>query len=233
VQVFESLDELSNAAADAFCKAAKEAIEQRGVFRVTLSGGSTPKRLYELLATKELPWQNIEFYWGDERNVTEDNLDSNYRMVREALLSHLPADSLHAFPVPVDPDNPAATAEAYEKTLRETFAGSDVPTWDLALLGMGDDAHTASLFPETKAIEQNDRWFVENWVPKMKTYRYTLTAPAINSARQRWFLIGGSNKRQALASVRSSASDLPAALFPSRLIESPTWFVTRDAVATA
>ncbi|MCC9656982.1 6-phosphogluconolactonase [Rhodopirellula halodulae] len=231
--IFETLDDLSNSAADAFCKLATETIEQRGVFRVTLSGGSTPKRLYELLAKKELPWDKIEFYWGDERNVTADHSDSNYRMVREALLSHLPQESLRAFPVPVDPDNPAASAEAYEKTLRETFAGQDTPTWDLALLGMGDDAHTASLFPETEAISETDRWFVENWVAKMETYRYTLTAPAINSARNKWFLIGGANKRQALASVRSQASDLPVALFPSRLVESPEWFITRDAVFEA
>lgn len=230
MQIFDTLDQLSAATATAFCDLAKEAIAKRGVFRVTLSGGSTPKRLYELLATKELPWQNIEFYWGDERNVTEDHADSNCRMVRGALLNHLPAEAVNAFPVPVDPNDPAATALAYETKLRETFAGQDAPVWDLALLGMGDDAHTASLFPETDAIDRNDRWFVENWVPKLDTFRYTLTQPAINSARQRWFLVGGANKRQALASVRSAATDLPPRLFPSRLIDSPKWFVTRDAV---
>lgn len=239
LHLFPSTDELSVAVADAFCHCAADAIGQRGLFRVSLSGGSTPKKLYELLAKRDLDWDHIHWFWGDERNVPHDHADSNYRMVREALLNHLPAEQVHAYPVPVDPNDPAATARQYEATMKEAFAGDEFPQWDLALLGMGDDAHTASLFPGTKAIDEQGRWFVENHVEKFDAYRYTLTARAINSARQRWFLIAGANKQTALAQVwkadpeRTEAGKIAATQvdqYPSQLIKSPTWFVTQDAI---
>ncbi|TWT87026.1 6-phosphogluconolactonase [Neorhodopirellula pilleata] len=239
LHVFPSLDELSVAVADAFCRSAAEAISQRGTFRVALSGGSTPKRLYELLAKRELDWDHIEWYWGDERNVPHDHDESNFRMVSEALLDHFPSAQANAFSVPVDTNDPVRSADRYEAKLKDVFHGQAFPQWDLALLGMGDDAHTASLFPDTAAISENERWFVANYVPKFEAYRYTLTAPAINSARQRWFLIAGANKRDALARVwqsdpnRTEADQLVAAQverYPSQLIQSPTWFVTQDAM---
>jgi 6-phosphogluconolactonase len=228
IQSFPTLDELHQAAADSFCQCASEAITERGIFRVTLSGGSTPKKLYELISERELDWNRIEWFWGDERNVPHDHADSNYRMVREALLDQLPPEQVHAYPVPVDPSNPTATAEQYEARLRDLFAGETWPQWDLALLGMGDDAHTASLFPGTSAIAEARRWFVENHVSKFDAYRYTLTAPAINSARQRWFLVAGANKKEALNQVWNGPHQVDQ--FPSQLIESPTWFVTQDAM---
>ncbi|SMP48873.1 6-phosphogluconolactonase [Neorhodopirellula lusitana] len=223
-----SLDELSTTVADAFCELAAESISQRGVFRVSLSGGSTPKRLYELLAKRDLDWDNIHWFWGDERNVPHDHDDSNYRMVREALLNHLPQDQVHAFPVPVDPSNPAETAKQYEAILRKEFAGQATPQWDLSLLGMGDDAHTASLFPGTLAINEQQRWFVENFVAKFDAYRYTLTAPAINSSRYKWFLIAGANKQVALDQVWNH--DRQVNTIPSQLIESPIWYVSQEAM---
>jgi len=230
IQTFADLAELSSAAADRFGELAEQAIEKNGVFRVTLSGGSTPKRLYELLAERTLPWSKIEFYWGDERNVTADDPDSNYRMVREALLDRLPAGQVQAFPVPVDPTDPPGTAAAYERALRRTFPDLQHPSWDLALLGMGDDVHTASLFPGTAAISRTDRWFVENPVPQLDTLRYTLTAPAINSARVRLFLVSGEKKRNALAKVLSG-NEYDPNQYPSQLIESPEFYVTADATA--
>lgn len=228
IQTFPNLDELHQAAADSFCQCAGEAIDQRGIFRVTLSGGSTPKKLYEMLAERDLPWDQIQWFWGDERNVPHDHADSNYRMVREALLDKLPPEQVHAFPVPVDPSSPEQTAKDYEAQLREVFAGESWPQWDLALLGMGDDAHTASLFPGTSAIGEQQRWFVENYVAKFEAYRYTLTAPAINSARQKWFLVAGTNKQDALAKVWGDTRRVDD--FPSQLIESPKWFVNQDAM---
>lgn len=237
--VFKDKQELALAAADAFCELARDCVSQRGVFRVSLSGGSTPKGLYELLAKRDLPWNQIEWYWGDERNVNPSHDDSNAKMVREALLNHLPQENVHAFAVPVNVDDPAQTAIQYESTLRSRFEGQDWPVWDLALLGMGDDAHTASLFPETEAITENQRWFVENFVPKFDAYRYTLTAPAINSAIHRWFLISGENKREAVSHTSLAASppaEAQPSLYPVQLIDrvvSPSparWFVTQDAV---
>lgn len=230
IQTFPTLDELHQTAANSFCDCARDAISQRGVFRVSLSGGSTPKKLYEILSERELDWDRIQWFWGDERNVLHDHSDSNYRMVREALLDRLPPEQVHAFPVPVDPSNPKQTALDYEAQLREVFAGEPCPQWDLALLGMGDDAHTASLFPGTTAIDEQQRWFVENHVPKFEAYRYTLTAPAINSARQKWFLVAGANKQDALAKVWGDARRVYE--FPSQLIDSPTWFVTQEAMPT-
>lgn len=230
IQTFADLDELSSAAADRFCELAEAKIKKQGIFRVTLSGGSTPKRLYQMLAERTLPWDKVEFYWGDERNVATDDDQSNYRMVREALLDRLPSEQVHAFPVPVSPADPVGTAAAYERTLRRTFPDLQYPAWDLALLGMGDDAHTASLFPGTSAINQTDRWFVDNSVPQLGTTRYTLTAPAINSARVRIFLVSGEKKRNALAKVLSD-NEYDPNQYPSQLIESPEFYVTADATA--
>ena len=225
---YQTLDELHQAAADAFCQMATERVSERGAFSVSLSGGSTPKRLYELLASRDLPWSQIHWFWGDERNVPHDHEDSNYRMVSRAILDHVPtpAENIHA--VPVNVGQPAEAALDYESELRTFFAGQALPAWDLVLLGMGDDAHTASLFPGTKALGESKRWFVENWVEKYDAHRYTLTAPAINSGREIWFLVSGQAKREALASVRSDRR-CPQQ-YPSQLIEPTRWFVTRDAI---
>ena len=228
ISPFDSLPELHQEAVNAFCELAKARTQAAGKFSVSLSGGSTPKRIYEMLSECDLPWSQIHWFWGDERNVPHDHPDSNFRMVSEALLDRvaIPASNVH--PVPVNVDNPAAAANAYEQTLREHFSGDSFPAWDLALLGMGDDAHTASLFPETKALGESKRWFVENWVEKFDGYRYTLTAPAINSARQSWFLVAGANKRDALANVLSA--DRNPQRYPSQLISPSRWFVTADVV---
>jgi len=224
--VFDQLDELQSAAAGAFASLATESIEQTGTFRVALSGGSTPRRIYELIAGKSLPWDQIHWYWGDERNVPPDDSDSNFRMVREALLNRveIPANKIRR--VPVDADQPEVAAAQYERTLREDFAGDAFPRWDLVLLGLGDDAHTASLFPGTSALKEGQRWFVANWVEQLDAFRYTLTAPAINSGQQIWFLASGNAKRQALAAVLG-AEQKPVD-YPAQLIQPTRWLVTRD-----
>jgi 6-phosphogluconolactonase len=229
IKPFPTLPELHQAAVDAFCDLAKSTVDANGAFRVSLSGGSTPKRIYEMLAQRDLPWQSIHWFWGDERNVPHEHADSNFLMVRSALLDHVPIPQANVHAVPVDVDDPKSAAKQYEATLREHFAGESFPRWDLALLGMGDDAHTASLFPQTKALQETTRWFVENWVEKFDAYRYTLTAPAINSAKQSWFLIAGENKQQALARVFSNHHEPET--YPSQLVSPSRWFICADAVA--
>jgi len=229
IDPYQTIDQLYAAAADSFCELAVKCIRDAGRFRVSLSGGSTPKQLYEILSNRDLPWANIHWFWGDERNVPHSDADSNYLMVRDALLDRVSAPASNVHPVPVNVDDPAAAAVAYEATLKQHFPGQSMPAWDLALLGMGDDSHTASLFPGTKAIGETERWFTENWVEKFDSYRYTLTAPAINSAKQSWFLVSGVGKKTALANVLGDTR-VPG-LYPSQLISPTRWFVTVDAMA--
>ena len=226
-ETFDSLSQLHEAATNAFRELANSCLEANGKFRVSLSGGSTPKRLYEMIAELELPWDDVHFFWGDERNVPLDHLDSNARMVREALLDRIDIPAANVHEVPVNVGEPALAAEVYEQSLRRIFSDAKFPVWDLVLLGMGDDAHTASLFPSTKALQERERWFVENWVEKFDAFRYTLTPPAINSANEIWFLVSGSGKREALAHVLSTEKKTD--LYPSQLVSPSRWFVTRDA----
>lgn len=231
---------LAEAACRSFCDLATATIEHSGVFRVALSGGSTPKRLYQLLSTESLPWDKIELYWGDERNVPHDHNESNFKMVKLALLDPAKVPEASFFPVPTTAGSPAEVAVEYERILRTQFHESESdsdgviewPAFDLVLLGMGDDAHTASLFPETDAITESSRWFTSNWVAKLETYRYTLTAPAINAAANVWFLITGENKQEALEKVWGN--DRNVARYPSQLIDPKDgvlwWMVSQEAV---
>lgn len=230
---FDNAKELAENACQCFCDLARATIEQSGVFRVALSGGSTPKVLYQLLSKEDLPWEQIELYWGDERNVPSDHQDSNYKMVNDALLTPASVPQENVFPIPTTVGNPVEVALTYERTLRTQFdEGDEWPSFDLVLLGMGDDAHTASLFPQTDALNENRSWVASNWVAKLDTYRYTLTAPAINAAANVWFLITGENKRQALANVWGEKRATEN--FPSQLIEPVDgvlwWMVSKEAM---
>lgn len=227
MEIFDELSQLHEATTQAFCDLANTSIESNGIFRVALSGGSTPKRIYELIAERKLDWPHIHWFWGDERNVPLDHADSNARMVHEALLDRvdIPRSNIHE--VPVDVETPAEAAKQYEQILRQHFGEATFPMWDLALQGLGDDAHTASLFPETDAVQEHKRWFVENWVEKLGSYRYTLTAPAINSARQIWFMVAGNGKQNALKTVLSGPN--APELYPAQLINANRWLVTQDA----
>ena len=160
--------------------------------------------------------------------MPHDHDDSNFRMVTDALLDHIacPKENIHA--VPVNLGQPADAASLYETELQKFFAGQAFPVWDLVLLGLGDDAHTASLFPHTSAVDESVRWFVDNWIEKFNAYRYTLTAPAINSAREIWFLVSGRAKRAAMTHVLAG-DDCPQQ-YPSQLIKPTRWFVTSDAM---
>jgi ribulose-phosphate 3-epimerase len=189
----------------------------QGRFAVSLSGGSTPRRLYQLLAEppfrEAMPWDRIHWFWGDERFVPPDHPDSNYRMVREALLSRAPVPAANIHPVETG-GVPAAAARAYEQTLK-TYYGAETldparPLFDVELLGLGPDGHTASLFPGTKVLDERRRWVAEIVGAKPEA-RITLTYPVLESSRHTAFLVAGGDKREPLARVLAHDRELPAA----------------------
>lgn len=193
------------------------AIQQRGQFTIALSGGSTPKPLYEAIAKQNLPWDKIHVFWGDERYVPPDHPDSNELMARRAWLDHvnIPVTNIHA--IPTDEADPALAATKYERHLQQFFhsVSGELPSLDVVLLGMGDDAHTASLFPHTAALKVRDRLITVG--NKDSSIRITFTYPFINSARSVIFAVAGANKRPALAQVFAPVAD--DFTYPSRLIQ--------------
>jgi len=230
--------ELFEAAAEEVVRAANQAVAQRGRFTIALSGGSTPKNLYTLLATNartSLPWDRMYFFWSDERHVPPADPESNYRMAEEAMLSKIPVAASNVFRVPTENPDAAAAAEAYEQTLRKFFAveAGQVPRFDLILLGMGPDGHTASLFPETAALREKSRLVVANWVEKLKTSRITFTLPLLNAARGVAFLVSGTDKASALHEVLEG--NAPGEQYPARLVQpidgKLIWFLDRAAAS--
>jgi len=228
-------EQVALAARNWFVSIAIMSILQRDRCIVALSGGSTPKRLYQLLA--ELPeglidWSKVHLFWGDERNVPSDHVDSNFRMVREALIDRIigPKPVVHA--VPTDGRTPAEAAINYERTMRQ-LAGSSPFIFDIVLLGLGDDAHTASLFPETTALKVLNRWVVENEVPKLSTHRITLTAPILNASRNTAFLICGASKQWALGKIHSAERN--SNLYPAQLVRplGDLWWFMDEAASEA
>ena len=214
---------------------AGKGVKKRGRFTIALSGGSTPQRLYQLLASpsyaRSISWSRWHVFWGDERCVPPDHQDSNYHMARETLLDHVPvpAGNIHRIRGETTPEN---AADEYERELRHVFASPD-PVFDLVLLGIGEDGHTASLFAGTDALQQKTRLVVANWVPHLRAHRTTFTLPLINAARGVAFLVTEGSKaevvRQALQPVPGD-SPIPAALVHP-VAEMVHWFLTRDASA--
>jgi 6-phosphogluconolactonase len=232
VEVYDNPEELALAAAREFAAKATEAIDGRGRFAVVLAGGSTPKATYDVLArdyTDTIGWKDVHVFFGDERGVPPDNDDSNYKMARESLLDHVPVGSVHRMRGELPPDE---AAEGYERDLRGFFGPVDLPEFDLILLGTGPDGHTASLFPETSALEVHDRWVVANPVLKLETTRITLTVPAINAARDVYFLVAGEGKAAPVAEILQGDPD--PRQYPASLIQpenGPTWMLDRAAAS--
>jgi 6-phosphogluconolactonase len=199
-------------------------------FAVCLAGGSTPRRVYELLASAErdsFPWDRAHWFFGDERFVPHDHPDSNYRMAREALFDAAPVPAANVHPIPTA-GRPAQEAQRYESELRELYGAATLdpqrPLFDVVLLGLGEDGHTASLFPGSKALQERERWVVDVLSPKSEP-RITLTYPALESTRAVAFLVAGAHKRDILARVRAG-EDLPAARLRGH---APHWFIDRAA----
>ncbi|MFW6020561.1 MAG: 6-phosphogluconolactonase [Guyparkeria sp.] len=221
------------ACADFLVERLKAAVRARGVARIALAGGGTPRRLYQQLATRyrdALDWHSVEFYFGDERNVPLEHPDSNFRMARLALFEPLGIQPHRTFPMVSDHQrDPERDADAYEAILRRWTAG-DVPRFDIALLGLGSDGHFASLFPNTPALDERERLVVVNPVAKLHGHRLTLTFPVFEAARDVVFLVVGAGKRGALGRIREGHSDLPAERLAA---ERPThWFVDHAAAGT-
>ena len=208
-------------------KSINAAISERGKATVALSGGSTPKPLYESLVNASIDWDKLYIFWGDERYVPHDHPKSNARMTAEAWLNHVSIPEANIFRVPTSAQAPAADAAKYAKTIREFFKSDDAAVVDFVLQGMGDDGHTASLFPFTEALDVRDRLVTvgnNNGDP-----RITFTVPLIQQGRQIVFLVAGENKQNALSQVFSpDANDHE---YPSKLIQpaNPHWLLDADA----
>jgi len=240
VQVLAEPKQLSRAAAEEFVRLSTAAVQARGIFTVALAGGSTPKSLYSLLAGKafraRVPWTKTQFFWGDERHVPPDHADSNYRMAHQAMLSKVsvPAENVHR--IRSENRDAGRVAEEYEAELRNFFSSrglltGGLPRFDLILLGMGPDGHTASLFPGTHAVRESERWVAAPWVDKFQTYRVTLTPPVINTAACILFFVAGAEKAETLRAVLEGPKETDR--YPSQIIR-PTngtlrWLVDRPA----
>lgn len=206
------------ATADRFVATAATAIEERGIFRVALSGGGTPKQVYPLLlepARRDaVDWSRVEFFWGDERAVPPDDPESNFGVAYGMLITKLPnvrPDRIHRMQAEA-PDLDAA-ALAYESELRLAFAarGDEPPAFDLIWLGMGPDGHCASLFPGSAGLDEDERWVIGNWAPGPGAWRMTLTFPVLNAGRDVIFVVTGADKADPLRDIRDGTSDAPAA----------------------
>jgi 6-phosphogluconolactonase len=234
LRVYDTPEELAEAAARDFAARAKSAIEERGRFTVALAGGSTPKRTYEVLGGEyadALDWDRVHLFFGDDRTVPPDHEDSNYRMVRETLLSRIRVGSVHRMRCELPPEDAAA---GYEEELREFFGENSpggVPRLDLVLCGLGEDGHTLSLFPATAALEVADRLVVANPVIQLESARVTLTIPVVNAARAVSFLVAGEGKAAALREILEGYADPRA--YPAKYVdpqsEDLTWMVDRAA----
>lgn len=230
---FENPEALARNVAEWLCGLVRAST---GTCAVSLAGGSTPRRLYELLATQEfasrIPWRRVHWFWGDERFVRHDHPDSNYGMARDAFLSQVPVpkDNIHA--VSTDGGSPEQAAAAYEATLKRFYGAETLaperPLFDVTLLGIGKDGHTASLFPGHPALQQTRRWAVAVIGAKSEP-RITLTYPALDSSREVAFLATGAEKRDVVARVRAGDLTLPAAMVHP--VGRLHWFTDRVASA--
>jgi 6-phosphogluconolactonase len=202
VKIFSSPMELARGAAEYFVARAPRT--------VALSGGSTPRLLYQLLADeKQVPWPEIHFFWSDERHVPPDHPDSNYRMTNEALLSHVPVPQNNIHRIPGENPDASAAASDYEQTLIE-ITNSSLPRLDLILLGLGSDGHTASLFPGSEALHETQRLVVAPWIEKLNTYRITMTLPLLNNGASIVFLVSGKDKAEIVREVLEGPKNYPA-----------------------
>jgi len=237
VTVCETLAAFAETAAARFARAVAAAVTARGTARVALAGGRTPEALYRLLAEmpyrEAIDWSSVSLFWGDERCVPPDHPDSNYRMVREALLSHVAIPEANIHRMRGEIGDPVAAAREYQEVLREACCVEvdTLPRLDLCLLGLGPDGHTASLFPGLPAIREKQRWVVAARVEKLDAWRLTLTPAVINNARHVLFLVTGAEKAETVRAVLEGPVDpdrLPAQIVRpvhGRL----EWLLDRDA----
>ncbi|MBD1913933.1 MULTISPECIES: 6-phosphogluconolactonase [unclassified Leptolyngbya] len=217
VEVFPDREALVARSLELVLQSVQEAIARNGRYTIALAGGSTPKPLYEAIAQQSLPWEQIYVFWGDERYVPHDHPDSNAGMARRAWLDHVPIPAENIHPMPTDDADPAVAADRYEQELKAFLGNTSgtVPTLDMILLGMGDDGHTASLFPHTEALGVRDRLITVG--NKDGQPRISFTVPLINQSDRVVFMVSGASKHPALIQVFAPEGD--ADQYPSRLIQ--------------
>lgn len=238
ILTYHSQEEMISSAAAQFISIGLAAIQDRGQFSVTLSGGNTPKPLYEILASPDadsLDWDMVHFFWGDERCVPPDHPDSNFNQANQVLLRprSIKDENIHRIKIELQPKE---TARQYQEEILSYFQGN-IPRFDLVLLGMGSDGHTASLFPGSELVvgdlPSEDCLVASNWVPKLDAWRITFTHHLINIAHNVLFLVSGENKAKVLKSVLEGPSDHK--LYPSQLIDPDegnlTWHIDHEAAA--
>lgn len=232
--VFKTPDEIIFSLANYFVACANEAVRKRGKFSVALSGGNSPKKLYELLASSDfknkIDWKKVYFFFSDERYVPQDSVDSNYLMAKTALFDHLDINDSQINKIDTSL-NPAAAAQDYERCICHFF--DDKPSFDLVLLGLGDDAHTASIFPNTSLVWIDEENVKEVYLEDKQVYRISFTAPLINASKNVAFLTFGTNKADAIKAVFEGEKNVT--LYPAQLINPENgnlqWFVDEAAVS--
>jgi 6-phosphogluconolactonase len=229
--------EIAAEAARRFCTLARTTAETGDIFRVALSGGSTPKMLYGLLASDDykdsVPWDSIQFFFGDERWVPLSHPDSNYKLANDELFTKVAVPPENIFPMPTEDLSPKQAAQLYETTLRRAFQEEGLPLFDLIFLGMGDDGHTASLFPHTDALREGRRLVAAPYVEKVKSHRITLTPPVLLAADRVLFMIAGESKAPALREVLQGEYNFEQ--YPSQLLRNAlgqvTWLIDEAAAS--
>jgi 6-phosphogluconolactonase len=236
IEVATTAADLFHAAAEEFSRVGRQAIGAQGRFAVALSGGSTPKSLYSLLASSyaDFPWARTYFFFGDERHVPPTDPESNYRMVNESLLSKVAIPAQNVFRVKAENPDAAAAAADYEAQLRKFFElkPNEFPRFDLIFLGLGPDGHTASLFPDSEGLKETTRLVIANRVEKFKTHRISFTFPVLNNAGEVIFLASGSDKAEM---VREVLEGKPMPPLPAQQVQ-PTngrllWMLDESAAA--
>jgi 6-phosphogluconolactonase len=238
IEIAADVEAMSRAAADALVEHISASLQARDVYSIVLSGGSTPRSLYALLAgdpdlRRQIPWDRVHFFWGDERHVPPDHPESNYHMAFEAMLSRvpIPPDNIHRMRGE-DPDADKAAGD-YAREIRRFFGieSGQIPVFNCVLLGLGADGHTASLFPTTSALAETERLVVANWVTKFQSYRITLTLPVFNKAAQVVFLVCGEDKAETLKAVLEG--NRQSSRYPAQRIQPSDgeliWFLDRSA----
>jgi 6-phosphogluconolactonase len=205
LRVYDSIEALVTALSEAIARRVEEVLTEKDYFDLVLTGGNTPRPLFKYLAENyrdKIPWGKIRFYWSDERYVPHNDPQSNFGMAKETLLNHVPINPTNVFPMPTTFANPAEAANSYELLLKSNF-NSLAPQFDLALLGLGEDCHVASLFPRTMQLSETQRWAVTSISPKEPLQRLSLTFPAINRSKMIYFLVTGESKAGPLSKVFS------------------------------
>jgi 6-phosphogluconolactonase len=233
IQIHNNLESLSQAAAELFTVLSRQASTICGRFSVALSGGETPRRLYEILATspyrERIRWEEVNVFWSDERCVPEDDPRNNARMARQSLLNLVPIPAENIHPIRYD-QSPQQAALQYEKELKEYFSTQN-PNFHLVLLGLGGNGHIASLFPHTAVLNEHKHWVSEVYIPELDMHRVTFTAPFINQASQVVFLVSGKDKAGVLEKVLEGPyqpHELPAQLIRPNGAQ-PIWLVDKAA----